>query len=158
MSEVYAVKVQTRNEAEEVLDCLRDLTDQYGEVSVADLHDLVGIESVFADTRFGWRANELRSATIRCIPAGYNILFPQAVNLKSTPSIPSALSMTNIGRPVTITSWRLDERRNPIGDPNTYAGILEGFWNTEEKLVVKLQGFDSFNYLKKLFHVEAYVK
>lgn len=157
MSGVFEVKVSTRDEGEEVLDRLNEIADQYGKVSVSDLYDLVGIQSVFTDTRFGWQSSELRSTFIRRTRGGYAIMFPQVLNLKSTHNFPVALSAHNLGKPITVTSWQLDARGVSTGEPDTYVGTLEGFWSNKEGLIIKLHGFDSFDYPKHLFRVEVSV-
>ena len=48
------IVLDSRGEAEEVLSTLVDLVEDYGVASVADLYDLVGIESTFVDTKYGW--------------------------------------------------------------------------------------------------------
>ena len=71
--------IPTRGEAEEVLDKLDDLIDTYGEASVADFYDLVGIKGDYTDNKYGWR--KLRSATIVRTRNGYIINLPKAIPL-----------------------------------------------------------------------------
>lgn len=67
--------LETRGEAEEVLSHLVDLTIDYGMASVADLYDLVGIESNFTDNRYGW--TNLESASVSRVHGGYLINLPR---------------------------------------------------------------------------------
>ena len=46
--------LETRGEANEVLNHLVDLVADYGSARVADLYDAVGIETTYTDGRFGW--------------------------------------------------------------------------------------------------------
>lgn len=46
--------LESRAEAEEVISQLRDIIDDYGLASVADLYDLVGIETSYTDNKYGW--------------------------------------------------------------------------------------------------------
>lgn len=71
--------IPTRGEAEEVLDKLDDLIDVYGEASVADFYDLVGIKGNYTDNKYGWK--KLRSATIVRTRNGYIINLPKAIPL-----------------------------------------------------------------------------
>lgn len=56
------VVIQTRQEAEDVLDAMFDLLSQYESVNVADLYELTGIQSSHTDHKWGWV--ELRGATV----------------------------------------------------------------------------------------------
>ena len=69
--------LDTRSEAEEVLNRMDDLIDNYGMVSVADLYDLVGITGNYTDNKYGW--TNLRSAEVRRTRDGYLIKLPKAL-------------------------------------------------------------------------------
>ena len=69
------VILETRREAEEVLNRMEDLIDSYGVVSVADLYDLVGISGNYTDNKYGWM--NLRSAGIERTRDGYMLLLPK---------------------------------------------------------------------------------
>ena len=58
--------IPSRQEAEEVIDRMFDLLSRYGEVSVADLYELTGIQSSHTDMKWGW--TELRGAKARRLP------------------------------------------------------------------------------------------
>lgn len=64
-----------RAEAEEVLDKLQALVDQYDVAVVSDLYELVGITGDFTDNKWGW--TDLRSAKIRHIREGYWVDLPK---------------------------------------------------------------------------------
>ena len=56
---------------------LRELDDnifRYGQVSIADLYDCVGMTSDWTDNRYGWTS--LRGATIRPVREGFMIVMP----------------------------------------------------------------------------------
>ena len=77
----HDVLLETRVEAEEVLNTLDDLIDQYGVVSVADLYDLVGFTSTnYTDNKFGW--TDLRHAEVRRDRDGYLLRMPKAAPIK----------------------------------------------------------------------------
>ena len=69
--------LDTRREAEEVLDRMQDLIDNYGMVSVADLYDLVGINGSYTDNKYGW--THLRSADVQHVREGYLLKLPKAL-------------------------------------------------------------------------------
>lgn len=69
--------LDTRREAEEVLDRMQDLIDTYGMVSVADLYDLVGINGSYTDNKYGW--THLRSADVQRTRDGYLLKLPKAL-------------------------------------------------------------------------------
>lgn len=77
----HDVLLETRIEAEEVLNTLDDLIDQYGVVSVADLYDLVGLTSTnYTDNKYGW--TDLRHAEVRRDRDGYLLRMPKATPIK----------------------------------------------------------------------------
>lgn len=48
------VLLQTRVEAEAVLERMDDICDRYGSATIADLYDLVGITGNYTDEKYGW--------------------------------------------------------------------------------------------------------
>ena len=75
------IVLQTRPEADEVLDALREMIELYNQASVADLYDLVGITTDFTDNAWGW--TDLRTATVRPIRGGYLLNLPRTRPLTS---------------------------------------------------------------------------
>lgn len=72
--------LSNRAEAEEVLDGMSDILNQYGTVSVADMYDLVGISGSYTDNKYGW--TDIRSAeVVRERDGGYTIKLPKALPL-----------------------------------------------------------------------------
>lgn len=68
--------IPSRQEAEEVLDRMFDLLSRYGEVSVADLYELTGIQSTHTDMKWGW--TELRGAkALRVREGGFLLDLPE---------------------------------------------------------------------------------
>lgn len=70
------VILETRGEAEEVLDRMCELIDTYGVVSVADMYDLVGISCNYTDNKYGW--TNLRNAEPVHVRGGYMLKLPKA--------------------------------------------------------------------------------
>ena len=68
--------LETRLDAELVLDRLGDILDSYGVVSVPDYYDAIGKTAEFTDHKYGW--TNLAKAHIRQTREGYLIEFPQA--------------------------------------------------------------------------------
>lgn len=68
-----------REEAEEVLNRLGDLIDEYNMASVADFYDMVGVTSNFTDQKWGWY-NINTARVVRCRD-GYTIRLPRTEEL-----------------------------------------------------------------------------
>ena len=68
--------IDTRAEAEEVLERMDELLDTYNVVSVADLYDLVGISCSYTDNKYGW--TNLRNAEVIRVRDGYFLKLPKA--------------------------------------------------------------------------------
>jgi hypothetical protein len=73
------VILKSRGEAEDVIDALRTLIDQYEMASVGDLYDLLGLTGDFTDAKWGW--TDLRNAAVRPVRGGYLLDFPSTVPL-----------------------------------------------------------------------------
>ena len=71
--------LSSRGEAEEVLSHLVDLIMDYGQASVSDLYDLVGITGNFTDNKYGW--TDLSHAGVSRARDGYLINLPKAILL-----------------------------------------------------------------------------
>lgn len=69
--------LQSRGEAEGVLDNLRSLIDQYGSASVADYYEMLGRTGSYTDNKWGWTS--LGSARIERVRNGFVIDLPRAV-------------------------------------------------------------------------------
>lgn len=69
--------LSTRGEAEEVLDVLTGIIEEYGQATVSDLYDAVGITGDFTDAKYGW--TNLNSARIRMTRDGYLLDLPRAI-------------------------------------------------------------------------------
>lgn len=68
--------IPSRPEAEEVIDQMFDLLSRYGEVSVADLYELTGIQSTHTDMKWGWTS--LRGAkALRTHKGGFLLDLPE---------------------------------------------------------------------------------
>lgn len=77
--DVYDIVLESREEAEEVLSRMDDLMATYGNVSIADMYDLVGIGGNYTDNRYGW--TNTRDVRIVRVPEGYKIRLPKPVKL-----------------------------------------------------------------------------
>ena len=72
--------LENRREAEEVIDRLGDLIDNYDAATVSDLYELVGITGSFTDDKWGW--TDIRSAGIRRVREGYLLQLPRTEPLR----------------------------------------------------------------------------
>lgn len=71
------IVLDSRGDAEEVLDRMNEILDTYGLVRVADMYDLVGLQSNYTDNNYGWTS--LRTADIRRGRDGYYLQMPKAM-------------------------------------------------------------------------------
>jgi hypothetical protein len=67
--------LQSRTEAEEVIDRLFDLVSRYGTATVSDLYELVGFSSTHTDNKWGW--TDIRGAGVSRTNDGYLLDLPE---------------------------------------------------------------------------------
>ena len=72
--------LDSRGKAEAVLDRMDEIIEEYDEVRVADLYDLVGITGDYTDNKYGW--TNIRNARVVRTRDGYKIEMPRAIPLK----------------------------------------------------------------------------
>ena len=70
------IVLESREEAEEVLEAMAELIDSYGSASVSDFLALVGEESEYTDDKYGW--TNLVRARVDRVRGGYIIVLPKA--------------------------------------------------------------------------------
>lgn len=66
------IVLDSRADAEQVLDTLQAVIEEYGTASVADLYQLVGITSAYTDQKYGWTS--LQGAKVDHIRGGQHLL------------------------------------------------------------------------------------
>lgn len=66
----------TINDAEKVLNTLKDLISHYGIISVAEFYQCAGLPSNFNDNKYGW--TDINSATVEHVDGGYVVKLPKA--------------------------------------------------------------------------------
>jgi len=74
------IVLETRPEAEDVLERLGDLIDQYDVANVGDLYDLVGITPDFTDNNYGWY--DMRGSRIIRTRDGYLLDLPKTEHIE----------------------------------------------------------------------------
>ena len=75
------IVVESRGEAERVLDILRDQIKEYGEATVADFFELVGVSgNGYTDRSYGW--TNLDRAYITKVREGWLFIFPKCEELE----------------------------------------------------------------------------
>lgn len=79
MHDFDEIVLSSRLEAENVIDRLYEIVSQFDSATVADLYELVGIDSKYPDEDWGW--TELRGATVRRVRSGYLLDLPKPVQL-----------------------------------------------------------------------------
>jgi len=68
--------LEDRFDAVHVLTTLTEQADMYGNASVADYYDLIGVPTKYTDNNYGWTHENIVRATIMPIRGGYIIKFP----------------------------------------------------------------------------------
>ena len=69
-----------RNDAMDVLSTLREALDLYGQVTVADFYDAIGVTGEFTDNEYGWI--NLSTAEVIRTREGYVIKLPRALPIE----------------------------------------------------------------------------
>ena len=67
--------LDTRQEAREALEELDYVIQKYGQATIADFYDIVGVTSEFTDNKYGWTS--LRNASIKPVRDGFMITLPR---------------------------------------------------------------------------------
>lgn len=73
------IVLDSRVEAEQVLERMSDVLDKFDVVTVADLYELVGINAAHTDGKWGW--SNLTGAGVRHIREGYLLDLPEPLPL-----------------------------------------------------------------------------
>ena len=71
-----------KEDAEIVLEQLKESAEKYGHVTVADFHDLIGEGSSYILNGYGWYAKAMNKAKIKKSRHGYTIKFPKVEIIK----------------------------------------------------------------------------
>jgi hypothetical protein len=71
------IVLTTRNDAVEVLGSLMDLIQDYGQATVADLYDFVGVTGEYTDRKYGWL--DLSRAGLRPVRGGFMLDLPRPI-------------------------------------------------------------------------------
>lgn len=69
------IVLTSRQEAEDVIDRLFDLVSRYDSATVADLYELVGLQSTHTDHKWGW--GDVRGAGVARVRNGYLLDLPE---------------------------------------------------------------------------------
>jgi hypothetical protein len=69
------ILLESRVEAEEVIEKLIEVVSRYGSASVMDLYELVGLPSQYTDNKWGW--NSFRGAGVTRVREGYLLDLPE---------------------------------------------------------------------------------
>lgn len=90
----YYNRYESRDAAELVISRMGETLDTYGNVTVADLHDLSGVQHHYMDSKYGWVS--LRDAEIIPVEGGWSIKMPPSILL--TPIV-DACEPDNVNHP-----------------------------------------------------------
>lgn len=70
---------KTREEADHVVSFMAKIIKAYSYVTVADLHDLVGMDSNYEDAQNGWKTTD--KMRIEEAPEGFTLKIPAATHI-----------------------------------------------------------------------------
>lgn len=70
----------SREKAENVLETLKEIINEYGLVTVADLHESAGLDISYTENKYGWV--NLKEAKIVRVRQGYKLVLPETVPIK----------------------------------------------------------------------------
>ena len=73
------IVLEYRAEAEEVLDRLDEMIEEFGMASVLNLYDLIGVTAPFTADKYGW--TDIRNATAVRVRDGYLLKLPRVMPL-----------------------------------------------------------------------------
>lgn len=76
------IVLDSREDAENVLDLLRELIDKYGVASIMDLYDVCGLSCDFTYDKYGWHDLNHQIARVVRTSGGYTFRLPRAVPLE----------------------------------------------------------------------------
>lgn len=79
-ADIGEIVLESKIEAQAVMDKLYETIEEYGSVSVANLNELIGQSSAYTDHRWGW--TDLSQMTGKRIQGGYVLLLPSVEDLK----------------------------------------------------------------------------
>ena len=82
MYKLLGVSFQTREDAEKTLDSIRDISNNYGNVRVADFYEIAGVSSTQEDSSWGWTADDIFDFRVRAELSGlmWTIHFPDPIH------------------------------------------------------------------------------
>ncbi|MBQ9014468.1 MAG: hypothetical protein IJ094_13125 [Bacilli bacterium] len=72
--------LESRADAEDVIDNLIDYIDKYGTTTIADLYELIGKRTEYTDNDWGWK--DLSTARVRPVREGYLLELPRPISVK----------------------------------------------------------------------------
>lgn len=72
--------LDSRETAENVLNASKEIINEYGFVTIADMYDLAGLNATYNGEKYGWV--NLKEAKIIRVRQGYKLVLPEIVPIK----------------------------------------------------------------------------
>ena len=69
--------LDSRETAENVLNALKEIINEYGFVTVTDMYDLAGLDAPYTGQKYGWL--DLKEAKIIRVRSGYKLVLPEII-------------------------------------------------------------------------------
>lgn len=70
---------ETEERGKEVIQKMSEIMDEYHDVRVADIYDLIGFKSHYENSLYGW--HDISKAELVKVPAGYALKMPEPIQL-----------------------------------------------------------------------------
>lgn len=67
----------SRETAERVLELSKEIINEYGFVTIADMYDLAGLNTTYTEQKYGWV--DLKEAKIIRVRPGYKLILPEII-------------------------------------------------------------------------------
>ena len=69
----------SRETAENVLNASKEIINEYGFVTIADMYDLAGLDAPYTGQKYGWV--DLKEAKIIRVRSGYKLVLPEIISI-----------------------------------------------------------------------------
>jgi hypothetical protein len=125
MVNLQSIVLSTANEADLVVERLREVLKNYGFVTVSDLYDLVGLPSTFPDEKWGWTNLDDISISVEVDTDFYEVKMPEPC---SDPDLkPSMPNLTKIATVDDFIKSKAVELQKIYDDRTAGDKTFEGF-------------------------------
>lgn len=76
------VRVDSKEEADKVIENINNIMNNYGVVSLADVYDMVGLSTTYLDNTFGWHSSDIPGFNFIISGLSYKLTFNDPIKLR----------------------------------------------------------------------------